>query len=192
MMWNSKCRKFRIDLALLAGNDLEGAARLAAERHAVTCPECRDYWQSLSSSQQLLERVRAEEVQRVQEITSGEDSVWSDVCRQIRVIDERHQFGTWRGWLPTGALAAACLAVVVISSDLLQETPSAQTSINSQRFVSPTTNQPVVEFKGASTTTVIPAPRENSPLSHDRDERPLRFRALPHDRLHHDGVLRGF
>jgi hypothetical protein len=44
------------------------------------------------------------------------------VARHVREIDERATVPNWRGWLPAGAVAAACLAVVMVS---LPEAPPA-------------------------------------------------------------------
>lgn len=128
-MWKSKCRTFRNDIALLAGNDLGDQARVEAERHLATCPECRELWLSLSNSQQVLEQVRNSEPVE----TKPEPSIWGDVQRRIRVLDERSTRRDWRGWLPAIALAAACLVVTLITSDLLDE----------QRADTPFARQPV-------------------------------------------------
>ena len=114
-MWISKCQKHRQNLALLVGQDLDVGAQVEAERHVATCPDCRAHLQSLRSGQRVLEQARTQSPAAVAE----ESSVWGGVSRQIRVLDERSGRATWRGWLPAMALAAACLTVTVITTDML-------------------------------------------------------------------------
>jgi hypothetical protein len=37
------------------------------------------------------------------------------VARHLRVIDEQSSAPNWRGWLPAGALVAACLGIVLVT-----------------------------------------------------------------------------
>jgi len=111
MMWNLNCRKTRRLLALSAGNDLEERELPGAERHLAVCPRCREVWERLRHSQQVLERVSAAPV----EDRASPASIWPAVARHIRVIDEQTVQTNWRAWLPAGALAAACLAIVLVA-----------------------------------------------------------------------------
>ena len=96
-------------MALSAGNDLAELDVPAAERHLAVCPRCRGAWERLKQSQQALERVSAP-------LERGKPaSLWPGVARHIRVIDEQVVAPNWRSWLPAGALAAACLAVVLVA-----------------------------------------------------------------------------
>lgn len=98
------------DLALWAGNDLEEHAQVAAQRHLAVCPECRGHWQRLQAGQRVLEQVRSAPMER------DEASVWIGVRRQLRVLEDDRRTANWRGWLPVGALAAACLTVLIITA----------------------------------------------------------------------------
>jgi hypothetical protein len=117
MIWNLNCRKTRRLLALAAGNDVEERDLAGVRRHLAVCPHCREVWQGLQLSQQALELVRAAPVD--EDVAPGSAwpgrSIWPAVAREVRVIDERAVAPNWRGWLPSGALAAACLAVVMVS-----------------------------------------------------------------------------
>ena len=75
----------------------------------------RSHLQSLRSGQRVLLQARKQTPAAVTE----EASVWGGVSRQIRVLDERAGRTNWRGWLPAVALAAACLTVTVITTDML-------------------------------------------------------------------------
>ena len=118
MNWNlSNCRKTRRLLALAAGNDLEERDLAGAQRHLAVCPQCREVWQGLRQTQQALERVRSSPM--AEQGASAADwpapSLWPTVARQVRAIDAQAAQANWRGWLPAGALAAACLAIVMVA-----------------------------------------------------------------------------
>jgi hypothetical protein len=54
----------------------------------------------------------------------------------LPIIDERAVAPDWRGWLPSGALAAACLAIVMVAL------PEAPLSVNTANIDAPTVIQP--------------------------------------------------
>ncbi len=181
-MWMNNCRKYRADLALLAGNDLDAVTRLEVERHIVTCPECRAHWQELQSSHQALEQSRGTAV-----VASSEtNSVWVDVQRQIRVVDERSRRGSWRGWLPAVAMTAACLAIVLITSDILRESTTPP-EFTQQPAYSPGTP---VSFPTSAQPTIVPAGAEELVPERLGEDRPRR-RSNRVERLS-NGPYRGF
>src|SRR5262245_55938761 len=118
MIWNLSCRKTRRLLALAAGNDVEERDLAGAHRHLAACPHCREVWQGLKLSQQALEQTRTAPAEVSADPGSAwpSRSIWPAVARHARAIDEQAAVSNgkgpnWRGWLPAGALAAACLAV---------------------------------------------------------------------------------
>jgi hypothetical protein len=122
MIWNLSCRKTRRLLALSAGNDFEILPSAETQRHLAICPHCRETWQGLRRAQQVLERVSATRVAGESPAVSDQPgeatlpaSVWPGVARHLSVIDNQWAASDWRGWLPTAALAAACLAVIVVT-----------------------------------------------------------------------------
>jgi hypothetical protein len=122
MIWNINCRRTRRLLALWAGNDLEQRECQAAERHLAVCPGCREVWERLQQSQQVLERVRPALFEdRLFEEREGSApgwpsrSVWPAVSRHLRSMDEQVVISSWRDWLPAGAVAAACLAIISVT-----------------------------------------------------------------------------
>jgi hypothetical protein len=131
MIWNHNCRKTRRLLALSAGNDVEERDLTGARRHLAVCPACREVWQGLQLSQQALEQVRAAPVDNSAGPAWPNRSIWPAVARDLRVIDERAAAPNWRGWLPSGALVAACLAVVIVSL------PDASPIADNTRYRSP-------------------------------------------------------
>jgi anti-sigma factor RsiW len=182
-MWMSKCQKYRQDLALLVGQDLDVVAQLEAERHVATCPQCREHLQSLRSGQRVLQQARTQQPSPVAE----ESSVWSGVSRQMRALDERSGRSNWRGWLPAVALAAACLTVTVITTDMLdssrnldglaeQSLPRAQGFVAPNRNVSnPSSNaQPMLVPLPGSDLLNGQVPEESNWIPR-RGDRPQRF-----------------
>jgi hypothetical protein len=118
MNWNlNNCRKTRRLLALAAGNDLDERDLADTQRHLAVCPQCREVWQGLRQTQQALERLRS--APAVEPGSPAEErpapSLWPAVARHVRAIDMQVAKANWRGWLPAGALAAACLAVVMVA-----------------------------------------------------------------------------
>ena len=129
MIWNRNCRKTRHLLALSAGNEFEERPSPETQRHLAVCPHCREVWLRLRDSQRVLERLsvarfegESPAVSDRQEgpgqlnsgqLNSGRDSVWQGVVPHLRVIDRQTTAANWRGWLPSAALAAACLAIIL-------------------------------------------------------------------------------
>ncbi len=117
MNWNLNCRNTRRLLALSAGNDVEERDLAGVQRHLAVCPSCREVWQGLRQSQRALEQVVAAPVADPGSPTSPSTSgsVWPAVSRHLRTIDAQVAAPDWRGWLPSAALAAACLAVIMVA-----------------------------------------------------------------------------
>lgn len=112
MIWNLTCRNVRRSLALWAGNDLDEADQASCRRHLAACPDCREEWQRLRSGQGALQALRASPVE------PEPASIWPRVERHLQT-GEVSPVVPWRGWLPTGTLAAACVAFAVIALPVL-------------------------------------------------------------------------
>ncbi|MGE5195228.1 MAG: hypothetical protein ACM3U2_22265 [Deltaproteobacteria bacterium] len=139
MNWNLNCRKTRRLLALSAGNDVEERDLAGAQRHLAVCPQCREVWQALRQSQQVLEQVRAAPAEGKGSPTPGwpAPSLWPTVARHVRAIDAQGAAPDWRGWLPAGALAAACVAVVMVALPDLSPGPATARRRDARRTVAP-------------------------------------------------------
>lgn len=125
-MWNFSCRKTRRLLALSAGSDHEGRECASVDRHLAVCPQCREVWQGLQRSQRVLERVSAEPAAGSPSSSALKPvSIWPGVRRHLQAIDDEAVAPDWRGWLPSGALAAACLAIVMVA---LPDAPAVNTA----------------------------------------------------------------
>ncbi|MBI5760041.1 MAG: hypothetical protein HZA46_16110, partial [Planctomycetales bacterium] len=68
-------------------------------------PPCRDYWQQLQASHKVIEASRSVP------LDTEHRSLWPAVQSQLAVPLPASAWGQPLGWLPAGALAAACLAV---------------------------------------------------------------------------------
>lgn len=110
MIWNNECRKIRRLLALWAGCDLDERDAAGVERHLAVCPQCRDVRVGLHQSLQALDSARPEAAPE----SLPSISVWPGVSRHIRSIDELSGASGWRDWLPSGVLAAACVAMISV------------------------------------------------------------------------------
>ena len=107
MIWNSECHQVRQWLPLLAESDLPLSERTAVERHLRQCSDCRQEFSLTETSQAVLHEVRA-----TRSSQTG-SSLWPAIERQLEGIAFRR--GDSRsGWIPVGALAAACAAMLLI------------------------------------------------------------------------------
>ena len=107
MIWNSECHQVRQWLPLLAESDLPLSERTAVERHLRQCSDCRGELSLTETSLGVLHEVRTPR--------RGEPggSLWPAIERQLDGIAFRRG-ETRTGWLPVGALAAACAALLLI------------------------------------------------------------------------------
>jgi hypothetical protein len=143
MIWNRECHKTRRLLALREGHDLEECEAAGVERHLAGCPHCREIRRGLQRSQQALEVVRPAGVPGGQQLAS----VWPGVSRHIRSIDEISVSHGWREWLPTGALAAACVAMIAALLPPARPGDSRLAADSVRVFVGPSAG-PVQRFSG--------------------------------------------
>ncbi len=133
MNWNLNCRKTRRLLALAAGNDLEEGDLAGTQRHLAVCPQCREVWEGLRRTQKALEQVGSAPAaeQGLPDAGRPSPSLWPTVARHVRAIDLQATKANWRGWLPAGALAAACLAIVMVA------VPDLPSGLNTARYRDP-------------------------------------------------------
>lgn len=176
MIWNINCRRTRRILALWAGNDLEQCECQVAERHLAVCPSCREVWERLQQSQQLLEKVRPAPFEEHEQPFSAwpPPSVWPKVARQIRSMDDQVELSNWRDWLPTGAVAAACLGIIAVT---LAEVPTSESGSPSLIVSSPATYEPAPRPVGRLPLGLVRDGNQqwNNRQAGPRDDDPPRF-----------------
>jgi hypothetical protein len=138
MFWKNECKRVKRLLALDAGQDLNEQERATAWRHAQGCAHCREHLQRVQAGHEALEQVRSATVIEGDSVRS----VWPGVKAQLRarqplsrrqslwgrlrstplfnaqtVFKAQTGFNaqTINGWLPVGAVAIACLAILVVA-----------------------------------------------------------------------------
>lgn len=111
------CKQAKLELALLAGHDLDGASEQQVRRHLAECPCCRDHWQALEGSLAVLQQVAAAEDVRetkpVRGAAQGEPSLWPALAARIDARPARLPAPQFPRWVPATAVAAACIALAV-------------------------------------------------------------------------------
>jgi hypothetical protein len=112
MIWNPKCHRVKALLALWIGHDLSENGQEEARAHLAQCACCRSHWQKLQAGQRVLEQTRVLPVS-----PTGGDSLWPLLQAQMnarrRSLSRSPDWINLNAWLPIGALAAACLAILV-------------------------------------------------------------------------------
>lgn len=112
------CKSVRIELGLRVGADHDPRLEGQVQRHLAECPQCRKFAEDVKSSSAVLRKV----ANASPEIAC--ESVWPGIRNHLPVpastVIAREQRGArsqWAGWLSVAALAAACVAVMVVSSN---------------------------------------------------------------------------
>jgi len=112
MIWKRKCHRTRALLALWVGRDLHDDAETGVRQHLAECQCCRRHWQGLQAGQRVLEQSRC----LPREIGSNTGSLWPALRARMRSQQQNSMrpanWQRFNAWLPVGALAAACLAIV--------------------------------------------------------------------------------
>ncbi len=108
------CRDVKLDLALLAGGDLDDAARVRElRRHLAGCPDCRQRYHSARTALHSLRGLKAAATTSTWE--SG-GSLWPAVQRELSRPPQpltRQVFRQLRHWSPFAAMTAACVLMLV-------------------------------------------------------------------------------
>lgn len=97
----------RRQIALLAGEDLEGVPAEEARRSVESCPNCRGHWARVRGCLDLMERVAKEGAE------AGDGaSVWPALEARLSrpVVRGSDRFN---GWVPALSMAAACIALMI-------------------------------------------------------------------------------
>ena len=102
------CRRAKQNIALFAGNDLDGLSARELRRHIKECPACADHWRKMKSSVAVLQT------------PSGEsrpigDSVWPGLAVRLPEQRETRPADRFNGWAPALAVVAACVLMLFFS-----------------------------------------------------------------------------
>ncbi len=96
----------RQQIALLAGDDLEGEEQAEAQQSVTICPDCRDHLLRLRGCLDILDRTG-----RSAETVSG-PSLWPALEPRLQPIAVRRS-DQFNGWVPALSMAAACIALLI-------------------------------------------------------------------------------
>ncbi len=108
----------RHQIALLAGDDLEGSLAEEARRSVDSCPHCRGHWLRIRGCLGALERAGKGSS------SLFEASLWPAIeSRLTRPMPARPE--RFNGWVPALSMAAACIALLIAGQ---MEAPSPQDS----------------------------------------------------------------
>lgn len=110
------CRRYRRQLPLWVGGDLDDRLALRIRLHVKNCTGCASAADALRRARRPLEQ------SAVQPLPVEHASLWPELRPLCRT--ERPQHSDLRGWIPTLSLAAAC-ACLVVGVMLLPGVPSA-------------------------------------------------------------------
>lgn len=105
------CKRARTEIALWAGDDLDEQAAGPLLRHLALCLECREYRRQMVSSVHVLQEPEGPCSVELH------DSVWPGLAGRLPSRDEARQADRLNRWLPAAAVAVACLAVIVFTSE---------------------------------------------------------------------------
>ncbi|MGC1272789.1 MAG: hypothetical protein WBC44_03715 [Planctomycetaceae bacterium] len=97
----------RRQIALLAGDDLEGEQQDEARRYVDSCPDCRGHWLRLRGCLDVLDCAGK---------TSGpgaETSLWPVIESRLRPTVVMRRSDQFNGWVPALSMAAACIALLI-------------------------------------------------------------------------------
>ena len=107
------CTRARSEIALWVGGDVDERETVQLQQHVALCAECREYRCRMMGSLQVLQEPDSSAAYNLH------DSVWPNVEARLSVRSrvEADRAERLNRWLPAAAIAAACLAVVAITSE---------------------------------------------------------------------------
>lgn len=123
------CRRAKSDIALWAGNDLDEPSLFGLRNHLQACPACRSYLEEMQALMRLVDecplRDQGDEISK----SAVEASLWPSLsARLVSLPSPRHDH--FNGWLPAVAVAAVCLAMVIVASPPQLQTPQDASALS--------------------------------------------------------------
>lgn len=94
-------------IALLAGEDLDGGEEATARRHLDECPKCRRHWVKVRGCLDVLERVAVEEAKPYRSLRPAVEA-------RLRPNAMPWREKRYNGWTPALSLAAACITLMAV------------------------------------------------------------------------------
>ncbi|MCA9073261.1 MAG: zf-HC2 domain-containing protein [Planctomycetaceae bacterium] len=109
------CRRAQSDIALWAGNDLDETDLHCLQRHLEACPECREYNEQMHALMRLVEECPLRDEADAASKSVVEESLWPSLSTRLATVPTPRN-DRFNGWVPAVAVAAVCLAMVLIAS----------------------------------------------------------------------------
>lgn len=109
------CRRAQTDIALWAGNDLDETDRLSLQRHLEACPDCREYQAQMQALMRLVDECPLKEQADEASKSAVSDSLWPSLSSHLVSLPFRN-CDRFNGWIPAVAVAAVCLAMLMVAS----------------------------------------------------------------------------
>lgn len=109
------CRRAQTDIALWAGNDLSESDCQSLQRHLEACPKCRGYKAHMQAIMQVMDEcpLRDEADEASKSAVAG--GLWPSLASRL-VSLPTPQVDRFNGWIPAIAVAAVCLAMLMVAS----------------------------------------------------------------------------
>ncbi len=140
------CRQAHTDIALWAGGDLDEAGLLSLKRHLEVCLACRCYHEEMRFLMRLVDECPLREQADEASKRAVEDSLWPTLATRLVSLPSP-QSDRFNGWVPAVAVAAVCLATVLIASPpqmLAPEEAAVYSSANAEDWSHPQSSAEVV------------------------------------------------
>lgn len=102
------CKTARHDIALYAGNDLDGLSIRELKSHLLRCPECAAYWKQMQSSIDALKTPS-------REAALIHDSVWPGISARLSRRPAFRREDRFNGWAPALAVVASCMFMLFVT-----------------------------------------------------------------------------
>ena len=154
------CRRYREDIGLLAGHDLDDASRAeAARRHMAECPDCRDRFGRAKAGVSVLAAAAVAPAASGSTWSATAESCWPAVQQRM---SGRGGGGSpaagdrFRGWAPATAMAAACLVMLTVFL-LDGVNPGGGTTAEAVPVAAPPEPAPTHDSRVYSPTRTVPA-----------------------------------
>lgn len=107
------CKRAQSDIALWAGNDLDESDLSELRIHLQVCPGCRVYLEDMRALLRLMEECPLRD--EADGTSQRGESLWPMLASRLVSIPAPRT-DRFNGWVPAVAVAAVCLAMVLVAS----------------------------------------------------------------------------
>ena len=155
------CRRAQTDIALWAGNDLDETDRLSLQRHVEACPDCREYQAQMQALMRLVDECPLREQADEASKSALSDSLWPSLSSHLVSLPFRNS-DRFNGWIPAVAVAAVCLAMLMVASPQGTFPPNG-TAVQSDAGQNNWPQEPETNMANQPASAI--GPRERGPMA---------------------------